>query len=213
MNESYAMCAYVCAIHIPPRIETTSAKIVKSGSISSSANRRGTTRKRAGCRAHRTQRLDLFGHDHRPELGGNRRADASRDDDPREHRAEFAPARRQPPADEAAEPVGDRLLRGFQRDHHPGEEPGEQSRSRATARPGYAHCETVSPTRIRRRAMKRNDSARAASTPPAYSKKSIVARPTWSRIFTIFLPGERLRSGEHDLRRFDPLRARRRVPR
>ena len=56
-----------------------------------------------GIRAERTQRVDLVGHDHRPELGGDARSDAAGQHQPGQHRPQLLDHRRaDQPADQRA---------------------------------------------------------------------------------------------------------------
>ena len=81
--------ATLFASHMPPRIATMSARIVKSGSMTISATSRGTTSMLHRREPQRLERLDLLGHDHRAEFGRDRRAGPARDHDRREHRTEL----------------------------------------------------------------------------------------------------------------------------
>ena len=100
---------------------------VRTGAMKKPASTRGTTSLRIGIGAERAQRVDLIGHDHRAELGGDARADAAGQHQPGQHRPELLDHRRaDQPADER--PRAELIERhaALQRQHGAGEEPGQQ---------------------------------------------------------------------------------------
>ena len=81
MNASYGMCAYVAG---DPHAAENRDDVGEDRQQRQHHEQRQQPRHDEEARrfqAHRAQRLDLFGHDHRTEFGGDRRADAPRDDD------------------------------------------------------------------------------------------------------------------------------------
>src|SRR5665213_2039266 len=77
--------------------------------------------------AERLQRFDLFGDDHRTKLGRDGGAGPAGDDDRGEHRPELARARdRDGASDEVAHAVRRQLAGALERDHHAGEQRGQQ---------------------------------------------------------------------------------------
>ena len=112
---------------LPPMMPTKSLMTVSTGQHDERRQhaRRHQLLDRVG--AERVERVDLLGDAHRAELRGDAGADAAGDHQAGQHRAQLADHRRR---DEAAD-VHRRAERlelhaRLQREHHAGEEPGEQ---------------------------------------------------------------------------------------
>ena len=118
------------AIARPPRIPSTSAMAVRTGIITTTATTRGTTRRRDGRDRHRAQGVDLLGHGHRADLGGDARSHAAAHHERRQDRPELADERQRD--DAADEHLAAERLEGVGRlegEHHAGEEgrdPGDR---------------------------------------------------------------------------------------
>ena len=106
---------------------TKSAITVSTGAIKMPASMRGTTSLRIGIGAERPQRVDLVGHDHRPELGGDARSDAAGQHQAGQHRTELLDHRRaDQPADDRPRAELIERQAALQRQHRAGEKPGQQ---------------------------------------------------------------------------------------
>ena len=120
---------------------TKSEMTVSTGAMKNPASMRGTTSLRDRVGAERAQRVDLVGDHHRPELGGDARADAAGEHQRRQHRPELLDHRRaDQPADDGPRAELVQRQAALQRQRRAGEQAGQQHDGQ---RPDADHVELL----------------------------------------------------------------------